>query len=324
MIKIVVDLLGADKQATQLVDGALDAINENKDLFLYICADKQEMEKYLDNKVYNASQIELVDCPEAITNIDNPEEAFRTKKNSSLVKGMILCEQNQDIGGFVSCGPTGALFVGAIMLLGRIDAIRPMLLCQLIKQDGAPFCVVDCGANVDCRPAVLCDFAKMGTAYMKTIGVMQPRVGLLSNGSEDGKGNITVKKANELLRNTCENFVGNIEGSHVLHSDADIIVCEGFAGNILLKTIEGSAKAAITEIKQRLQQSAIDGITQEAYSAVTEIIKNVYLKYDYNSEGGAVLLGSNIPVVKGHGEADSRTVYHIINIAYKLAKNNLI
>ena len=283
----------------------LDAVSAREDLFVYACGDASQLAPLLGGR----ERIEIVDAPEVITNSEDPSEAFKAKKNSSLVRGMQLCRENRDISGFVSCGPTGAIFVSAVMLLGRIGRISPMLTVELTKPDGSSFCVVDCGANVDVRAEKLVDFARMGSAYMKAAGVAEPKIYLLSNGAEDKKGSASVKRANELLRAEMPGFMGNTEGHSVLSGDADVIVCDGFSGNILLKTIEGAAKAVISEHRA----SGLDG----------EALDAVYRKYDYNTQGGAVLLGTGLPIVKGHGAATAETVRSIILTSYRLAKNGL-
>ena len=305
MIKITADLGGADRPQTELAAGVLAAAERHDDLYVYACGDREKLAPILGGR----ERIEIIDAPEVITNDDDPSEAYKEKKNSSLIRGMQLCKENKDIGGFVSCGPTGAIFVSAVMMLGRIARVSPMLTVELPKPDGSSVCIADCGANVDCRPEKLMDFARMGIAYMKAVGIEKPKVGLLSNGAEDKKGNAVIKKANELLRESGLDFIGNVEGNNVLCGDADVIVCDGFSGNVLLKTIEGSAKAVIAELRS-------SGLSGEALDAV-------YRKYDYNTQGGAVLLGTGLPIVKGHGAASAETVCSIILTAYRLAKNGL-
>ena len=305
MIKIAADLGGADKPQRELAEGVIRAAEMHEDLFVYALGDKKQLSPLLEGR----ERIELVDAPEVITNGEDPSEAFKARKNSSLVRGMELCRSDKEIGGFVSCGPTGAIFVAAVMMLGRIARVSPMLTVELTRPDGSSFCVVDCGANVDVRAEKLVDFARMGTAYMKAAGTESPKVGLLSNGAEDKKGSEVVKKANALLRESVPEFIGNVEGHNVLTGEADVIVCDGFSGNILLKTIEGAAKAVIAE----LRASGLSG----------EALDRIYRKYDYNTQGGAVLLGTGLPIVKGHGAADSETVKNIILTGYRLAKNGL-
>jgi len=314
MIKIVVDLMGADNSPQELVKGAIKAANENKDLYLYLCGPKAEIEAELNASTND--NLCIVDCNEAITNYDKPVKAFKTKPNSSLVKGLTLTKENDEIEAFVSCGSTGAVLVSSVFVLGRIGKVRPAL--SPILGGKHEFCIVDCGANVDTRIDELLDFAKMGKAYMEASGVNNPKIALLSNGAEPGKGNDLVKEAYKALSEMeGYNFIGNVEGKNILTSDADVIVCDGFAGNIALKTIEGTAIAIVRGlIEYGKKNNCMDVIG----SAVNDIMN----KFDYNTKGGAVMLGVNKLVIKGHGAAVAETVYSIINQAYKLTKNELI
>ncbi|MDE7164742.1 MAG: phosphate acyltransferase PlsX [Clostridiales bacterium] len=317
MIKIVVDIQGADSAAPTLIDGVINALEKNAELFVYLCGDKAELEAELSGKRYDTERLQIIDAPQVITNDEKPLAAVMAKKNSSLVKGLELCKSKSDVGAFVTCGATGAMFVAAMMLLEKIVK-SPALLCALKKPNGAQFCIVDCGANVDCRPERTEDFARIGVAYMKTVGVQLPRIALLSNGAEDAKGNKFTKQAHDILRASDLNFIGNIEGSDVLSGNADVIVSEGFGGNVLLKTIEGSAKAVVSELKESIKAKMGD------YSELDEIVDAVYREYDYTTQGGAMLLGFKTPIVKGHGAATAETVYNIIDIAYSLANNGVM
>lgn len=319
MIKLVVDMLGADRGPAELLDGALQAINEKEDLFLYLCGDEAELQAALAGKTYNPAQLEIVNAPEVVSNNDDPADVLMNKPEASIVKGLKLCKADAEIGGFVSCGPTGVILASAIMVLGRIGSLRPALLCELRNRYNEPFCITDCGANVDIRPDKYLDFAKMGLAYLQAIGVEDPKCALLSNGRESRKGNEATKEAHEILRGSGINFLGNIEGTHVLSGEADLIVCDGFAGNVLLKTLEGAAKAVIDEWIE-LANAAMP----EKQDEIQKIVKHLYKKYDYNNEGGAVLVGVKKPVIKGHGAASAETIYNIVNTAYQLAKNNFI
>ncbi|MBR6874142.1 MAG: phosphate acyltransferase [Ruminococcus sp.] len=313
MIRIAADLGGADRPQQELIEGAVRAVRELDDLYLYVTGDA----KALSPCVEGVERLELVDAPEVITNSEDPTEAFKNKKNSTLIRALELCKSDADIGGFVSCGPTGAIFVASMMLLGRIARVSPMLLVELKRADGTPICIVDCGANVDCRAEKLVDFARMGTAYMKAVGIADPVTALLSNGAEDKKGSEVVKKANALLRESGLNFSGNTEANGILEGSADVIVCDGFSGNVLLKSIEGSGKAVIAEWRRLAAEAGIKD------SASEQIMQRLYQKYDHNTQGGAVLLGTRLPVIKGHGAATSETVCNIIKSACKLAANGL-
>lgn len=320
MIKIAVDLLGADRDETELLDGVVEALNENTDLFAYILGTKEALEKALEGKKVNRDQFEIIDAPEVITNNDNPMVAIRSKVNSSMVKGAALCRDNEDVKAFVSCGATGSLMVSSMMLIKPMSpAIGPVLVCEFLKRNGDYVCLSDCGANLDCPADRIVSFAKMGSAYMKAKGVENPKVRLLSNGAEDSKGTNVIKEANALLKETDLNFLGNIEGSTVLTGDADVVVADGFSGNVLLKTLECGATSVIKDIYAHAE--ALEGEEKEAFKALAD---KLYKRYDYNTQGGAVLLGVNKPVIKGHGAATAETLYSIVNVAYTLVKNNLI
>ena len=314
MVKVVVDLLGADNKPKDLISGAIKAANDNKDLYLYVCAPKSEIEEEV-SKAINKN-VEIIDCNEAITNYDKPVKAFKTKPNSSLVKGLTFTRDNDDVDAFVSCGSTGAVLVSSVFVLGRIGKVRPAL--SPILGGHHEFCIVDCGANVDTRIDELLDFAKMGKAYMEASGVGNPKIALLSNGSEPGKGNDLVKEAHQALSNMeGYNFIGNVEGKNILSSEAHVIVCDGFAGNIALKTIEGTA---IEIVKGLIEYGKKNNCMDVIGKAVSEIMN----KFDYNTKGGAVMLGVNKLVIKGHGAAVNETIYSIINQAYNLTINGLI
>lgn len=320
MIKLAVDLMGADKSETVLLEGVIDALNENDDLFVYVLGTKEILEKELNNKEVNSDRYEIIDCPEAITNHDNPMEVFRTKTESSMIKGLSLCSKNDEIGAFVSCGATGALMVSSMMILRPLSpSVTPVLLCEMLKKNGQYICLSDCGANLDCPSEAIVTFAKMGSIYMQAKGVEAPKVRLLSNGAEDSKGTAVIKEANKLLKESSLNFLGNIEGSKVLTTDADVIAADGYSGNVLLKTLESGTTTVISEIYDYAQ--TLEGEEKERLEALASSLTK---KYDYNTQGGAVLTGVKKPVIKGHGSATGETVLSIIRIAYTLAKNNLV
>ncbi len=319
MIKIAVDLLGADRNETELLGGVIDAISENTDLFVYILGTKEILENELNNKGVSPDRYEVIDAPEVITNYDNPMEVIRTKQNSSMIKGAALCRDNDEVGAFVSCGATGALMVSSMMIIKPLSpAMGPVLVCELLKRDNKYFCISDCGANLDCPADRIVSFAKMGSAYMKAKGVENPVVRLLSNGAEDAKGTAVVKEANALLKESGLNFAGNIEGSTVLESDADVIATDGYSGNVLLKTLECGATSVIKDIRDYA-----DTLANEDKEKFLSFADKLYKRYDYNTQGGAVLLGVKKPVIKGHGAATAETVLSIVRIAYTLVKNNL-
>ncbi len=320
MIKIAVDLLGADRSELELLGGVIDALKENSDLFVYILGTKEILEKELDSKGVTPDRFEVIDAPEAISNNDNPMEVIRTKQNSSMIKGVTLARDNDEVGAFVSCGATGVLMVSSMMILKPLSpSMGPVLVCEFIKRNGKRICLSDCGANLECSADSLLTFAKMGSAYMSAKGVENPKVRLLSNGTEDSKGTKLIKEANALLKESGLNFLGNIEGSTILESDADVVVADGYSGNVLLKTLECGAVSVIKDIYAHAE--TLEGEEKEHFTALAD---KLYKRYDYNTQGGAVLLGVKKPVIKGHGAATGETLLSIIRVAYTLAKNTLV
>ena len=320
MIKIAVDLLGADRSETELLQGVITALNEFPDLFVYALGNKEVLDKALESHTYDSERLEIIDAPQVITNFENPMEAIRTKPQSSMVMGAALCRDNDEVGAFVSCGATGGLMVSSMFLIRPLSAaITPVLVCEFIKRNGEYICLSDCGANLENPPEKIVAFAKMGSAYMKAKGVENPVVRLLSNGAEEGKGTSKIKEAHALLKETNLNFKGNIEGSTILTSDADVIAADGFEGNVLLKTLECGANSVISDIYD--YASTLEGKEKKDYIALAD---RLHKRYDYNTQGGAVLLGVKKPVIKGHGAATAETMESIIRIAHTLVKNNVV
>lgn len=297
MIALAVDLLGADTDERELCRGAIEAMKRNADLFLYLCGHTDALAPLLEGLPELAGHYELVNSPAALTNYDDPMEGYKNA-DASMVKAMTLV-RNGDAAGVVTCGATGEVLVSSIMLLGKLKGLRPILAVELKNAHGEPLLLLDCGANIDSRPELYVSFARLGDAYMKSIGYASPRISLLSNGAEDTKGCEAVKEANKLLHTLPIRFLGNIEPTAALSGATDVIVCDGFHGNILLKSIEGVAKAVIAELEERLPDAAED--VQCAMAAVRQ-------KYDYNTQGGAILLGVKAPVMKGHGSATGEAV----------------
>lgn len=320
-IKIVLDALGTDNQLEEIILGAINSVNNFQDLELRICGPEKDINEIL--KKYNclSERVIIINSTEVISNSDNPINAIRQKKDSSLVKAYDILNQNEDYQGLVSAGSTGAILCGGIMKLNRINKCRPALAAVLPNGDKGFFCLVDCGANADCKSEHLVDFAKMGCCYMKSLfNINNPKVGLISNGSEDKKGNELTKEVFNLLKKSDLNFVGNIEGTEILSGKFDVLVCDGFSGNIVLKNIEGTAKTIIKEML--LTAKGTNDENEKKY--IESMIKKLMTKYDFNSLGGATLLGFDKVIVKGHGAATTRTIEHIISQAYQLINNNII
>ena len=290
MIKLCVDLKGADNNEELLIYGAINALKNNDDLFLYIFADKDKIENIIKNE--NVNNYEIKDYKDEIT--------------------------NDDVSGVVTLGSTGSVLFSSVFIIGTIKHLRPCL-CPILKGTKDYFCLVDCGANVDMKEEQLFQFAKMGVAFMQARGVANSKVALLSNGKEEKKGNDVTRAAYQLLKNSNLNFIGNFEGYDILNKEVHVVVADGFQGNIALKSIEGTAHAIIMKIKEEALK-----IDSPMKSTLLDIIDNITKQYDYNTQGGAVMLGLKKIIVKGHGMGNENTINAIINECYDLAKADLI
>lgn len=318
MIHLAVDLLGADTPEEELCRGAVRALIGNPALFLHLCGHANVLSAVTAEigAAESAGRYEIVDAPVALSNNEDPMQAYQ-RTDASLCAAMRLAHEGA-AGGVITCGATGAVLVTSIMILGKLPRLRPILAVELTNPAGEPLLLLDCGANIDSRPELYPAFAHLGDAYMRCIGCSSPRIALLSNGAEAKKGCEAVKAAHALLAEQPLRFVGNIEATSALRGTADVIVCDGFHGNILLKSIEGSAKAALDEVSARLSAAGLES------AAVADILATVRRRYDYNTQGGALLLGVRKPVMKGHGSATGEAIVHMADRLALLCRNRFI
>ena len=324
-MKVIVDAFGGDYSPEETVLGAIDALNAKSSLTVVLTGDESRISDVLKGQSYDASRLTVVNAPDVVTNNDVPTDAVRTKKDSSLVKGLELLATDDEAQAFVSTGATGAVLVGAYMKIGRIKGIsRPALAPSLPTVKGKPVILCDCGANVDCKPLNILHFAIMASAFSSAVtDTVKPVVGLLSNGAEAKKGNELNKEAYALL-SECPHidFKGNCEARDLLSGDFDVVVCDGFNGNIALKSAEGTAGAIFSVL--------MDGINKGGLRAklgallLKPVLKGVKNKMDYNSQGGACFLGLNKVVVKAHGAAKRKSVCAAILQARRLAKSGVV
>lgn len=323
MKKIIVDAMGGDLAPEQIVLGAVDAVNADADVSVTLVGKQDSIKAVLDGQKYDAGRISVVDAADVITNDDSPTMAIKLKKESSLVKA--FDELMRDGDAFVSCGATGAVLVGAFMKVGRIKGVsRPALAPMLpTLKDNGRVVLCDCGANVDCKPLHLVHFAIMASAYAKAMnGVENPRVGLLNNGVEEHKGTELVKEAYEKLKCTEGiNFVGNCEARDLLSGDFDVVVADGFNGNIALKSNEGAAGAVVKLILEGVNAGGLRA--KLGALLLKPVLKNVKKKMDYNAYGGACFLGVNKVVVKSHGASKRKSVAASVIQAKELAERNV-
>lgn len=320
-IKIVIDAMGGDNSPWSLVEGAVLATKEHEDVFLYIVGPQQEIEAELAKYEYNKEQIEVVDAPDVITCHDQPVEAVRKKKNSSLIVGLNLVKEGK-AEGLISAGSTGAVLVGGRMIVGRQKGIRRSPLAPLIPREGGVSILIDCGANMDSRPTDLVQFAQMGSIYMKHIvGIENPRVAIVNVGAEEEKGNALVKETFPLLK-ACPNinFIGSIEARDIPAGAADVIVCDAFVGNVILKLYEGTAAFLMKQIKGAMTATPISTL---GAAMVKPKIKEAVKEFDSSNYGGAPLLGINGLVAKVHGSSKASEVKNAVTQCMDFSKQHI-
>lgn len=322
-MKIVIDAMGGDNAPIEIVKGATLALCEDKDLQVVLVGDKGKINEVLKDEKYDYNRLEVVDAKDVITNDDSPTMAIKTKKESSLVKAFERLNDD-DVQGFVSAGSTGAVLVGAFMKVGRIKGVsRPALAPVLptLKGNGVVLC--DCGANVDCKSVNLQHFAIMASAYAEAmLGVKCARIGLLNNGVEAHKGNELTQEAYNLLSQTQGiDFVGNCEARDILSGDYDVVVSDGFNGNIALKSAEGTANTMLKLIMDGVYKGGLK--SKIGALLLKPVFKSVKKKMDYNAHGGACFLGVNKVVVKSHGSSKAKSICASILQAKSLAQNGV-
>lgn len=323
MIKIVVDAFGGDNAPNEIVKGVINAINKHDDIHVILSGDETKINELLVNEKFNKDQISILDAKDVISNDESPTEAIRFKKDSSLVKALNICKEDDKVAGIISAGSTGAVLTGAFMKLGRIKGIyRPALCPTLPTTTGGTVCICDCGANMDCKSEYLEQFAMMGNVYLNAIGVKNPRIALLNVGTEDHKGDSRTKDVFAMLsENKGINFVGNMEARDLLTGDYDLIVTDGFAGNVLLKSAEGAVRSLLKVMKSEIKSSFFSKIGALFMRKTFKVLKH---RFNYKAYGGAVLLGCKKLVIKAHGSSDALCISVCIDQMYNMAKNKLV
>jgi glycerol-3-phosphate acyltransferase PlsX len=327
-MKILIDAMGGDHSPDEVIKGCVECINELESEIIMIGDEKIINQKIKD--IYNknnikelSDRIKIVNSTEVITNEESPTEAIKHKKNSSMVVGFnMLKEGKGDV--FLSAGSTGAFMTGGLLIVGRIPGIDRPALCPILPTyDGKGFMLIDCGANTNCRAINLVQFAKMGTIYMKNVmNVESPRVGLLNIGAEEGKGNDLTKEVYLKLEEDKEvNFYGNIEGRDIFDGNVDIVVTDGFTGNITLKTIEGLGGMVNKLLKEELLKNLY---TKLIALLLKPALKKFKKRLDYSEYGGALLLGINKPIIKCHGSAKAKIIKLTLLQAESFAKHRVV
>ena len=310
MIKIAVDAMGGDNAPSEIVKGAVEAVSERPDITVCLTGQVDIIKKELEKYTYKKEQIEIVPASEVIETGEPPVNAIRKKKDSSIVVGMNLVKRGE-ADGFVSAGSSGAILVGGQVIVGRIKGVERPPLAPLIPTEKGFSLLIDCGANVDARPSHLVQFAQMGSIYMEHVmGVKRPRVAIVNIGAEEEKGNALVKETFPLLKE-CPgiNFIGSIEAREIPHGGADVIVCEAFVGNVILKLYEGVGATMISMIKKGMMSSLRSKI---GALLIKPALKSTLKSFDASQYGGAPLLGLKGLVVKTHGSSKANEVKNSI------------
>lgn len=297
---IALDCMGGDNAPGEIVKGAVLAANENKDMLIKLVGREDDIKKELE-KYPSSDKLEIVDAKEVIETGEPPVAAIRKKKDSSLVKCMYMVKKGE-ADAMVSAGSTGANLVGGHVIIGRIKGVERPPLAPLIPTKTGFSLLIDCGANVDARPSHLLQFAKMGSVYMENVvGIKNPKVALVNIGAEEEKGNALVKETYPLLKEMEGiNFIGNIEARDIPNGDADVIVCDAFVGNVILKLYEGVASVLIDKIKGSMMNSIK---TKIGALLIKKDLKKTLKGFSLEEHGGAPLLGLNGLLVKTHGSS---------------------
>ena len=328
MVRVAVDAMGGDNAPSEVVKGAVEALEQDSRVKVLLVGQEDVLHRELSAYKDHGERLVIVPASEVITNEEAPVMAIRRKKDSSIVVGMNLVK-NKEADAFVSAGSTGAVLVGAQLVVGRIKGVERPPLAPLIPTTKGVSLLIDCGANVDARPSHLLQFAKMGSLYMEqVVGIKNPRVAIVNIGAEEEKGNLLVKETFPLLKNCNEiNFIGSIEAREIPNGYADVIVCEAFVGNVILKLYEGVSGALVGKIKEGMMSTLRSKI---GALLVKPALKQTLKSLDTADYGGAPMLGLNGLVVKTHGSSKSKEIKNSIlqciafkeqNISEKIKEN---
>lgn len=310
-MKIIVDAFGGDNAPLEIIKGCAESVTEfGVDIIL--TGKEETIRNTAKENNISLNGIEIANCEEVITMEDAADAVLKTKKDSSMAVGLKLL--NEDKGqAFISAGNSGALCMGATLGIRRIKGIKRAAFAPVLPNEKGFFMLMDGGANIDCRPEMLYQFALMGSVYMeKVMGVDKPRIGLANVGTEEHKGNELYRNTYELLKNSNLNFIGNVEGRDIPKGVCDVAVCDGFTGNLILKTYEGVAITLMKQIKHLFADSTKGKL---AAALVMKDLKFMKKHFDYNAYGGAPILGTSKPVFKAHGDSKAVTIKNAIKLS---------
>lgn len=320
-MKIIVDAMGGDNAPLEIIKGSMLAVDEYGIDELVLLGDEAVIKNCVKDNGIALKNTRIVNCTQVIDNCDDAKAVLRGKPDSSMAVGFKLLNDGEG-DAFVSAGNTGAITVGATLITKRIKGVKRPAIASVMPSAAKPFVLMDCGANAECKSEYLFQFGLLGSIYMQNIfGVQNPTVALANNGAEETKGTPVVKEAYQMMKNAPYNFIGNIEGRQIPFGDADVVVADGFTGNLILKTYEGVAKVLMQGIKDAFYKNTLSKLS---YLGVRSGINDMKAQFDYKEYGGAVMLGVKKPVIKAHGSADARCFKNAIKQAVMFLKTDLI
>lgn len=309
-MKIAIDGMGGDNAPMAVVDGAVEALKEYSDIEIYITGPEEKILKELAKHDYPKDRVKVIDAKEVIGTNEHPVMALRRKKESSIVKALNLVK-NKECDAIISGGSTGAFLAGCTLIVGRIKGVERPALAPIMPGRRGKFMIVDAGANVDCKPNYLVQFAKMGKIYYESVfNKENPTVGLINIGAEEEKGNDLTKETHKLLKEEALNFVGNVEPREIPTGEVDVLVCDGFVGNTALKLYEGAAMNLLGIIKDEIMGASF--IPKLGAALLKPVFKSLKVKFDYKEVGGAPFLGVDGICIKAHGSSDDRAFKNAI------------
>lgn len=320
-MKVIVDAMGGDNAPQAIIEGCVTALQAMPSLHLILTGPKDIISAELAKYQFDSGRINIVDATEVIDMAEPPVEAIRRKRDSSLVKGLRLLAEGE-AGALVTAGSTGATIAGATLIVKRLPGVKRPALAPILPSRTGKVMLIDCGANAECRPSYLAQFALMGSVYMRNVeGVVSPRVGLVNNGAEAEKGNELTKAAYKLIEQMPVNFSGNAEGRDLVSGDYDVLVCDGFTGNVVLKFMEGLAGVLLGMLKAELKSSLR---TKLGAALAMPAFRGFKKKMDYTEYGGALLLGVNGGVVKAHGSSNAKAIYSTLRQAAGFIEGDVV
>lgn len=320
-MRIAIDGMGGDFSPAAVVEGCIEAIKENNNIEILITGIEERINNELKKYNYDTSRIKVINATEIITPNESPVMAVRKKKDSSLIKALQLVK-NKEADAIISAGSTGAIMVGGRLTLGKIKGLDRVALAPILPGKNGPFILVDAGANVDCKPKYLLQFALMGKIYFENIlNEDNPSIGLINIGAEEEKGNELTKSTFKLLKDTNFNFIGNVEPRDISNGDTKVLVCDGFIGNTVLKMYEG----VTVNIFKMLKKEILSGtLTKLGGLLLKPVFKNFKKKFDYSEYGGSPFMGINGICIKAHGSSNAKAFKNAIKQAEKCYEYKII